>query len=30
MSNSTMTYTTSGQAYLFLPIMTVRTRSLAN
>ena len=30
MSNSTMTYTTSGQNYLFCPILTVRTRSIAN
>jgi len=25
-----MTYTTSGQDHLFLPILTVSTRSLAN
>jgi hypothetical protein len=30
MSKSTMTYTTSGQVYLFLAILTVRTRSLTN
>jgi len=30
MSNSTMTCTTSGQNCLFFPILTVRTRSIAN
>jgi len=29
-NNSTMTYTTSGQDYVFFPILTVRTMSVTN